>query len=146
MAAFAFLGVAGLVSQLLAHSQRAAAAAAEAELLRRSDEMKSTLLATVSHELGTPLAVIKAAATTLGDQARTARPNGVDDAAHLDAGTSRQPAAVVGELASSIESEADHLRRIVTDLLDVSRIERAEPSRWGSGQGPRPPQAAGPPP
>lgn len=79
--------------------------ATEAEILRRSDEVKSVLLATVSHELGTPLAVIKAAATGLMADGMAAQPS------------------VLGELAGSIEVEADRLGRLVTDLLDVSRIE-----------------------
>lgn len=67
--------------------------------------MKSVLLTTVSHELGTPLAVIKAAATGLMADDISAQPEALND------------------LATSIDVEADHLRRLVTDLLDVSRID-----------------------
>ena len=84
---------------------RLRAAATEAEVLRRSDALKSTLLTTVSHELRTPLAVIKAAATSLLEQGA---PTG-------------DPAT--RELAAAIDREADRLHRLVSDLLDLSRIE-----------------------
>lgn len=77
----------------------------EAEIFRRSDELKSALLATVSHELGTPLAVIRAAART------------------LEGGEVSENPSVERELAAMIHREADRLRGLVTDLLDVSRID-----------------------
>lgn len=80
-------------------------ASTEAEIFRRGDELKSALLATVSHELGTPLAVIKAAARTLAG------------------GDVGNDPILERELAEMIHREVDRLRGIVTDLLDVSRIE-----------------------
>ena len=47
--------------------QRLADAAAELEIARRSDELKSALLDSVSHDLRTPLATMRAAAGTLAD-------------------------------------------------------------------------------
>ncbi len=79
--------------------------AAEAEVLRKTDELKSALLSAVSHDLRTPLSSIRIAATTLlrGDL-RT------DETARL-------------ELLEMIDSEAARLARLVSNLLDLSRIE-----------------------
>lgn len=79
--------------------------AARAAALAQSDELKSALLAAVSHDLRTPLASIKAAATSLmdtsvrwSDEART-------------------------ELLDAIDQETDRLSLMVGNLLDLSRIE-----------------------
>ncbi len=80
-ALFVYLGVALVTAQLVAQVQartaeaareraRLAEEAAKAEALAQSDELKSALLAAVSHDLRTPLATIK----TVGDLA--ARPGG----------------------------------------------------------------------
>ena len=79
--------------------------ATRAEVLRRSDALKSALLSSVSHDLRTPLASIKAAVTSLL-QAEVA----------WDAAAQR-------ELLMAIDEETDRLTRLVTNLLDVSRIE-----------------------
>ncbi len=84
---------------------RLRAESTSAELARRSDAMKSALLDSVSHDLRTPLASIRAAAGSLMDS-------------HL----SWTP----GELqatARTIDEEAERLNRLVTNLLDMSRIE-----------------------
>lgn len=70
--------------------------ARHAEVLRETDRMKDALLASVSHDLRTPLTSIKALAHDIrveGD-----------------------------ERAAVIEEEADRLNRFVTDLLDLSRL------------------------
>jgi two-component system, OmpR family, sensor histidine kinase KdpD len=79
--------------------------AAHAAALEQSDELKSALLAAVSHDLRTPLASIKAAATSL-----------LDDSVDWDAET-RQ------ELLIAIDEETDRLSLMVSNLLDLSRIE-----------------------
>jgi two-component system sensor histidine kinase KdpD len=78
--------------------------ATEAEIARQSDELKSALLQSVSHDLRTPLATIRAAAGTL-------RPD-----SPLDAEDRR-------ESADAIDREVAYLDRLVTNLLDLSRIE-----------------------
>lgn len=79
--------------------------ATQAEVLRRTDELRSTLLSAVSHDLRTPLAAIKAAATSLLQHdiewSETERDG----------------------FARSINSGADRLNRLVANLLDLSRIE-----------------------
>jgi two-component system sensor histidine kinase KdpD len=84
---------------------RLLAQAAELEIARRSDELKSALVDSVSHDLRTPLATIRAAAGSLADP-------DVD-----------LPADVRRQTARAIDAEAERLNRLVGDLLDMSRIE-----------------------
>lgn len=72
---------------------------------REEEEMKSTFVSVISHELKTPVALIKGYAQTL------ARPD-----AHWDAETARQSLQI-------IEEEADRLEALINNLLDVSRIQ-----------------------
>lgn len=83
----------------LAEEEERARAAAE------SDRMKSTFLASVSHDLRTPLTAIRTAASGLRR-------------ASLD-----RHDAVYDELAAGIEREVDRLNRLVDNLLEMSRIE-----------------------
>ena len=71
----------------------------------RFEAMQSSFISIVSHELQTPVAIIKAYAGTL------ARP---------DAPWSRE---TVTRVAHTIEEECDRLHRLITDLLDLSRIQ-----------------------
>jgi two-component system, OmpR family, sensor histidine kinase KdpD len=75
------------------------------EVARRSDALKSALLDSVSHDLRTPLASIRAAAGSL-----------MDPTVHWSAEDERATAA-------TIDREADRLNRLVTNILDLSRIE-----------------------
>ena len=94
------------VGQALAQDQLAADAGA-AEIARQSDALKSALLQSVSHDLRTPLATIRAAAGTL-------RPESDFD----DDGRRASAAA--------IEREVERLDRLVANLLDLGRIEAGE--------------------
>jgi two-component system sensor histidine kinase KdpD len=91
------------IGQALAHDRLAAESQA-AEIARQSDALKSALLQSVSHDFRTPLATIRAAAGTL-------RP---------DSGLSQADQA---ESAAAIDREVEYLDRLVTNLLDLSRIE-----------------------
>ncbi|MCL4466804.1 MAG: ATP-binding protein, partial [Chloroflexi bacterium] len=79
--------------------------ATEAEILRRTDELKTALLNAVSHDLRTPLASIIASAGSLRQH----------DVAWSE--EERQ------EFAEAIEEEALRLNQIVGNLLDLSRME-----------------------
>ena len=83
-------------------------AQAQADLLAeraRVQELQNTFVSIVSHELQTPVAIIKGYAGTLR------RPD-----------TTWSP-AVVQRVAATIEAECDRLTRLITDLLDLSRIQ-----------------------
>ncbi|MFM2415332.1 MAG: hypothetical protein RL385_55 [Pseudomonadota bacterium] len=73
------------------------------DLRAKTEELRSTLLSTVSHDLRTPLAAITGAATTLR--------------------VSAVPAATRDELVDTICDEAEHMERLVTNLLDMTRLE-----------------------
>lgn len=73
--------------------------------IRELDRMKSSLISTVSHELRTPLAAIKGYATTL-----------LAEDVQWDQQSQR-------EFLSIISTETDRLSDLVSDLLDMSRIE-----------------------
>jgi len=76
---------------------RLVAEAEHAEALREADRLKDIVLASVSHDLRTPLTTIKALA---------------------------QSEALQGnESGAAIEEQADRLTRLVSDLLDLSRLK-----------------------
>lgn len=79
--------------------------AARADVLAQSNELKSALLASVSHDLRTPLATIKTSVSSLLD------PEIVWE----------QEARM--EFLEAIDEETDRLTRMVGNLLDLSRIE-----------------------
>ncbi len=81
------------------------AEATEAEVARRSDALRSALLDSVTHDLRTPLASIRAAAGSLADPDQR-----LSDEARLAA-------------AAAIDGEAQRLDRTVREVLDLSRIE-----------------------
>jgi two-component system sensor histidine kinase KdpD len=80
-------------------------AAAEAAALAESDALKTALLASLSHDLRTPLAVIKASSSSLLDSSVP-----WDDEAR-------------SEFLHAIDEETDRLARMVDNLLDLTRIE-----------------------
>ena len=77
--------------------------AGEAHRIASEERMRSALLSSVSHDLRTPLSGILGAATALID----------------DPGTS----ADAKVLAQTIQDESQRLHRIVTNLLDITRVE-----------------------
>ena len=81
------------------------ALAVERSRLRQGESARKALLASVSHDLRTPLASIKASADSL-----------VQDDVTWTEGERRG-------FAVAIEQEADRLNRLVENLLDASRIE-----------------------
>jgi two-component system, OmpR family, sensor histidine kinase KdpD len=90
-------------------------ATVETEALRRSDEIKTALLRTVSHDLRTPITAIRAAAEALSSPTI-----GEEDRA---------------DLRGAIVDDSDRLAALVDNLLDLSRLRTgtAEPSTdWTS--------------
>jgi two-component system sensor histidine kinase KdpD len=84
---------------------RLAEEAREREIALQGDALKSALLESVSHDLRTPLASIRAAAGSLRDPEIPHPP---------------EDTIAMGE---AIDREAEYLNRLVTNLLDLSRIE-----------------------
>jgi two-component system, OmpR family, sensor histidine kinase KdpD len=85
-----------------AFSQHAAEAA---RVQMHTEEMRSSLLSAVSHDLRTPLSSITGAASTLRSQGDRLQPE------------------VRQELLDSIAEEAERLGRLVSNLLDMTRLE-----------------------
>jgi two-component system, OmpR family, sensor histidine kinase KdpD len=88
-----------------------------AHVLEESDKLKSALLSSVSHELRSPLAAIKASVSSL-------RGGAVD-----------WDTAARQDLLATVEEETDHLNLLVGNLLDMSRIESGvlrPQKRWNS--------------
>jgi two-component system, OmpR family, sensor histidine kinase KdpD len=79
--------------------------AARAEVLAQADELKSSMLRAVSHDLRRPLAGIKAAVSSLRD----------DDVPWTDIERA--------QLLAAIEDDTDRLTSIVTNLLELGRIQ-----------------------
>jgi two-component system, OmpR family, sensor histidine kinase KdpD len=80
----------------------------KARAAEESERMKSIFLASVSHDLRTPLTAIKAAAEGLREDAVSR-----SDDAHRD-------------LAEGIDEEVQRLDRLVGNLLEISRIESGD--------------------
>ncbi len=78
--------------------------ALRSELLEQADRWKDALLSAVSHDLRTPLATVKAAVS------------------ELRAGEVHLGDAGADELLALIETQSDRLARLVTNLLDLTRL------------------------
>jgi two-component system sensor histidine kinase KdpD len=79
--------------------------AIKSQLLEEADRFRHGLMGAVSHDLRTPLATIKVASSTLSHRADTLSKEDVH------------------ELHVLMEIETDRLTRLVTNLLDMTRIE-----------------------
>lgn len=77
--------------------------AIEGVALQRSDELKTALIRSVSHDFRSPLAAILTSAEALGGE-------GLDPSER-------------SELAESVADEAGRISRLVNNLLDLSRLE-----------------------
>ncbi len=94
-------------AQLTAARERArlSEAAAQATELTEANELRTALLQAVSHDLRTPLASIKASASSL-------RQTDIEWSPHDQA-----------EFLETIEEETDRLTALVSNLLDMSRLQ-----------------------
>jgi two-component system sensor histidine kinase KdpD len=99
------------LEELSRERDRMQAEAVQAEAVRRSDELKTVLLRSISHDLRTPLTSIIAGGSALGSETLTAEER--------------------AELSEGIVAEGSRLSRLVENLLDMSRLEagKAEPHR-----------------
>jgi K+-sensing histidine kinase KdpD len=86
--------------------ERAAAQAAEADALRKSEQLKTALLDAVTHDLRTPLTSIKAAISTI--RAEPVSPE------------------VQRELFEVIEEESDRLNHFIQGMMDLAKLQAGE--------------------
>jgi K+-sensing histidine kinase KdpD len=91
------------LEELTRERDRMQAEAIEAGALRRSDELKTSLLRSVSHDLRTPLTSIIAAGAALDSPSVTAEER--------------------HELSEAVVEQGQRLSRLVENLLDVSRLQ-----------------------
>jgi K+-sensing histidine kinase KdpD len=96
--------MAGVAARTL-EAQRLAAEAARVDDLARIDRARSALLAAVGHDLRTPLAGIKVAASSLRQSDATLPPD------------------AQAELLATIEESTDTLSELIDNLLDLSRLQ-----------------------
>jgi len=78
---------------------------AEAELVRKSEEFKTALLSSVSHDMRTPLSAISASASSLSQYGAS-----LDDAAKAD-------------MLNTIQEQCGRLNRYTTNLLSLGRLQ-----------------------
>ncbi|MDI3471723.1 MAG: two-component system, OmpR family, sensor kinase [Thermotogaceae bacterium] len=77
----------------------------ELDRLRKIDEMKNQFIATISHELKTPIAAIKAYSETI-----------IDSIDELDSET-------LSSFLKTILEQSEHLEQLVSELTDFSKME-----------------------
>ena len=87
---------------------RLAELAEQSSLAAARETLRNTLLASISHDLRTPLAVIAGAGSTLAERG-----------ANLDAGTRVA-------LARSVETKAREMSELVTNVLELVRLESGQ--------------------
>jgi two-component system sensor histidine kinase KdpD len=90
--------------------ERLSSQAEAARVASQSESLRNTLLASISHDLRTPLAVMAGAGGTLAEHGDS-----------LDAPTRRA-------LALSIESRAREMSELVSNVLDLTRFEAGVPA------------------
>ncbi|MGE0130605.1 MAG: DUF4118 domain-containing protein [Blastocatellales bacterium] len=110
------------IERLYNEYRSAAERARQAEVFEQSERLKSALLDAVTHDLRTPLTSIKAAVTTLLDEAGGNEQITLDDEARR-------------EFLEIINEEADRLNHFVENMVELARIEAGAISlrrRWSS--------------
>src|SRR2546425_7849630 len=94
----------GNLAAIVMERARAEATATRMEAARQNEAMKSMLLDALAHEFKTPLTSIKAAASSILDEARPAQK----------------------ELVAVIEEESDRLDSLVSETIRMARIEAGD--------------------
>jgi len=87
---------------------RLAEVAEQASVAAERETLRNTLLASISHDLRTPLAVMTAAGSTLAQHGA-----GLDEATRI-------------ELARSVETKAREMSELVSNVLDLVRLESGQ--------------------
>lgn len=103
-----FLPALSRVTALALERAELAAAITEAQAQSRAEELKTTLLSSISHDLRTPLTTISTSAASL-----------LAFQGEIDPDTAR-------ELLEGIVGECDRLNRLTANLLEMSRLQAGE--------------------
>ena len=104
----AFMLAVARVTGLALERAELASRIAEAQAAARTEELKTALLSSVSHDLRTPLATISASASSL-----------IEYGERFDAETSRQ-------LLVGIAEECDRLNHFTSNLLEMTRLQAGQ--------------------
>jgi two-component system sensor histidine kinase KdpD len=99
------LGAFARQAALVLDRLRLDAEAQQAQLVAESEKLSKALLNSISHELRTPIAAITTAASALTDMSAATQP------------------ALQKNLAQEIQESAARLNRLVSNLLDMTRLE-----------------------
>ena len=102
------LGVGLIVSELTRRVRARARAQAALQIEAETERIRSALLASISHDLRTPLAVITGSASTLAERGE------------------RLPPEERAALAQSIYQQARDVSELVTKVLQMTRLESGE--------------------
>lgn len=102
---FVFFAAATLTGQLASYARRQAEHAQRSQAFEEADRLKTALLHAVSHDLRTPITIIKTSASNL----LTFYPS--------------LPEHERVDMLKVIDNEADHLNKMVGNLLDISRLK-----------------------
>lgn len=94
-----------VISSQALHLRRQEDAVKRSSIDAENEKLRSLLLSSVSHDLRTPLASITGASSSIAQDAE------------------KMPRETVKDLALSINQEAKRLSHIVSNLLDITRIE-----------------------
>ncbi len=105
------------IEKLYNELQNAFEQASEAEALRRSEKLKSSLLDAVTHDLRTPLTSIKAAVTTLIDENPDRKPDTSRFVLDIEARK---------ELLEIINEETDRLNDFIGGMVELARIRAGD--------------------
>ncbi|MBI5959374.1 MAG: DUF4118 domain-containing protein [Chloroflexi bacterium] len=100
-----FFASATLTGQLASYAHRQAERAQRSRAFEEADRLKTALLHAVSHDLRTPITIIKTSVSNLLTFYATLPENEREDMLRV------------------IENEADHLNKMVGNLLDISRLK-----------------------
>jgi two-component system sensor histidine kinase KdpD len=100
-----FFACATLTGQLASYARKQAERAQRSQTFEEADRLKTALLHAVSHDLRTPITIIKTSASNLLTFYATLPENERVD------------------MLKVIDNEADHLNKMVGNLLDISRLK-----------------------
>ncbi len=107
------------IERLYNELQSAFEQASQAEALRRSEQLKSSLLDAVTHDLRTPLTSIKASVTTLIEDQKTK----IDNQKTANNSFLQLDDEGRGEFLEIINEETDRLNQFIEGIVGIAKVE-----------------------